>query len=95
MCALAEAADVAPPTASRMLDSLVKRGIAKRTPAADGDRRRVEVTLTAEGRRLVAAKRARIAQARRQVFHNLTPSERRSAARLLHSLAAAIDDLHP
>jgi hypothetical protein len=29
------------------------------------------------------------------VFHNLSPSERRSAARLLHSLAAAIDDLHP
>ena len=91
---LAAAADVAPPTASRMLDNLVRRGIAERT-RAEGDRRRVEVTLTAEGRRLVAAKRARIAEAREQVFHRLSPSERRAAARLLHSLAAAIDDLHP
>ena len=62
MCALAEAADVAPPTASRMLDSLVTRGIAERTRAEEGDRRRVEVTLTAEGRKLVAAKRAHIAR---------------------------------
>jgi DNA-binding MarR family transcriptional regulator len=95
MCALADGAGVAPPTASRMLDSLVARGIAERTRAEEGDRRRVEVTLTAEGRKLVAAKRALIAQAREQVFHRLSPSERRAAARLLHSLAAAIDDLHP
>jgi DNA-binding MarR family transcriptional regulator len=95
MCALADSAAVAPPTASRMLDSLVRRGIAERTRAEEGDRRRVDVSLTAEGRKLVAAKRARIAEAREQVFHRLSPSERRAAARLLHSLAAAIDDLHP
>jgi DNA-binding MarR family transcriptional regulator len=94
-CALADAADVAPPTASRMLDGLVKRGIAERTRSDEGDRRLVEVTLTAEGRKLVAAKRAHIAQAREEVFHRLSPSERRAAARLLHSLAAAIDELHP
>jgi MarR family transcriptional regulator, organic hydroperoxide resistance regulator len=95
MCALAEAAAVAPPTASRMLDGLVKRGIAERTRSEDGDRRRVEISLTAEGRKLVAAKRMRIAEAREQVFDRLSPGERRAAARLLHSLAAAIDDLHP
>jgi DNA-binding MarR family transcriptional regulator len=95
MYALADAADVAPPTASRMLDGLVKRGIAERTRSQDGDRRRVEIRLTAEGRKLVAAKRRRIAGAREQVFDRLSPSERRAAARLLHSLAAAIDDLHP
>lgn len=94
-CALADAADVAPPTASRMLDGLVKRGIAERIRSDEGDRRLVEVTLTAEGRKLVAAKRTRIAQAREEVFHRLSPSERRAAARLLHSLAAAIDELHP
>jgi DNA-binding MarR family transcriptional regulator len=94
-CALADAADVAPPTASRMLDGLVKRGIAERTRSDQGDRRLVEVTLTAEGHKLVAAKRAHIAQAREEVFHRLSPSERRAAARLLHSLAAAIDELHP
>jgi MarR family transcriptional regulator, organic hydroperoxide resistance regulator len=95
MCALAEAAAVAPPTASRMLDGLVKRGIAERTRSEDGDRRRVEISLTAEGRKLVATKRMRIAEAREQVFDRLSPGERRAAARLLHSLAAAIDDLHP
>ena len=95
MCELADAADVAPSTASRMLNGLVRRGIAERTRPEGGDRRRVEVTLTAEGRRLVAAKRARIAQTREEVFNRLSPSERRAAARLLHSLAAAIDDLHP
>jgi DNA-binding MarR family transcriptional regulator len=95
MCALADAAAVAPPTASRMLDGLVKRGLAERMRSEEGDRRRVEIRLTAEGRRLVAAKRMRIAQAREQVFDRLSPGERRAAARLLHSLAAAIDDLHP
>ncbi len=95
MCALADAADVAPPTASRMLDGLVKRGIAERMRSDEGDRRRVEITLTVEGRKLVAAKRRRIAEAREQVFDRLSPGERRAAARLLHSLAAAIDDLHP
>jgi DNA-binding MarR family transcriptional regulator len=55
----------------------------------------VEVTLTPEGHRLVAAKRARIAQAREEVFRRLSPGERAAAAQLLHSLAAAIDDLHP
>ena len=95
MCALAEAAGVASPTATRMLDGLVRRGLAERTRPAEGDRRRVEVTLTPEGQRLVAAKRARIAQAREEVFRRLSPGERAAAAQLLHSLAAAIDDLHP
>jgi DNA-binding MarR family transcriptional regulator len=95
LCALAEAADVAAPTASRMLDGLVERGVAERIRPEGGDRRRVEITLTAEGRALVAAKRERIARAREEVFLRLSPSEREAAARLLHSLAAAIDDLHP
>jgi MarR family transcriptional regulator, organic hydroperoxide resistance regulator len=95
MCALAEAADVAAPTATRMIDGLVKRGLAERKRPDGGDRRRVEITLTADGRRLVAAKRLHIARAREEVFRRLSPSERASAARLLHSLAAAIDDLHP
>src|SRR5215208_1372761 len=71
VCALADAADVAAPTATRMLDGLVKRGLAERVRPEEGDRRREEV------------------------FQRLSPSERRAAARLLHSLAAAIDELHP
>jgi DNA-binding MarR family transcriptional regulator len=95
MCTLAEAADVASPTATRMLDGLVKRGLAQRTRPAEGDRRRVEITLTPQGEELVAAKRRHIAEAREEVFHRLSPGERAAAAQLLHSLATAIDDLHP
>lgn len=95
VCALADAAGVAAPTATRMLDGLVKRGLAERMRPEEGDRRRVEVTLTPAGRELVEAKRERIDRAREQVFLRLSPGERRAAARLLHSLAAAIDDLHP
>src|SRR4029079_11684826 len=36
LCALAEAADVAAPTASRMLDGLVERGLAERIRPQDG-----------------------------------------------------------
>jgi DNA-binding MarR family transcriptional regulator len=95
VCALADAAGVAAPTATRMLDGLVKRGLAERMRPEEGDRRRVEVTLTPAGRRLVAAKREQIDHAREQVFTRLSPGEREAAARLLHSLAAAIDELHP
>jgi DNA-binding MarR family transcriptional regulator len=95
MCALAEAADVASPTATRMLDGLVRRGLAERTRPVEGDRRRVEVTLTPAGREQVAAKRQQIAEAREQVFARLSEGERAAAAQVLHSLAAAIDDLHP
>ena len=95
VCALANAADVAAPTATRMLDGLVKRGLAERVRSEEGDRRRVEITLTPAGRGLVEAKRERIARAREEVFRRLSPSERKAAARLLHSLAAAIDELHP
>jgi DNA-binding MarR family transcriptional regulator len=94
-CALADAAAVAPPTATRMLDGLVERGLAERTRPTGGDRRRVEIALTEEGRELVEAKRARILESRAKVLERLSPSDRRAAARLLHSLAAAVDELRP
>jgi hypothetical protein len=55
----------------------------------------VHIALTADGRRLFDDKRERILSARARVFDALSPGERRAAARLLASLAAAIDDLHP
>lgn len=94
-CALADAAAVTPPTATRMLDGLVERGLAERARPVGGDRRRVEVTLTDHGRELVEAKRARILESRAALFERLSPSERRAAAHLLHSLAAAVDELRP
>lgn len=96
MCvgAVAESAGVSPPSATRMLDGLVRRGLVERRRDAE-DRRLVHVALTDEGRRLLRAKRERMVAARTEIFDALSPSEQRTAARLLTSLAAAIDDLHP
>ena len=77
-----------------MLDGLVETRPRRAPRPAEGDRRRVEVTLTAEGRERVAAKRARIAEAREEIFRRLVArASARAAARLLHSLAAAMEDL--
>jgi DNA-binding MarR family transcriptional regulator len=86
-------AGVAPPTATRMLDALERDGYVVRERGA-GDRRLVHVRISAAGRRAVRAKRRRIAERRAQVFASLAPAEREQAARVLSSLAAAVEELH-
>ena len=49
---LAEAVDVTPPTATRMCDRLIKKGLIVRRHER-GDRRLVRLTLAKEGRKLV------------------------------------------
>jgi DNA-binding MarR family transcriptional regulator len=89
---LAAAAGVTAPTATRMLAGLEEAGlVARRREAAD--RRCVHVRLTAAGRARVERKRERIARRRRELFEALSPGERREAARLLSSLAAAVEEL--
>lgn len=90
--ALAEEAGIAAPTATRMLDGLVRAGYVTRA-ASDHDRRVVLVGLTAEGERVLAARRERVAAARRRIQAQLTPEERRQAAVLLQRLAEAVEDL--
>ena len=90
--ALAEAAGVASPTATRMLDGLQRDGIVERRPSAS-DRRAVSVSLTDTGRRLVAQKRALVGERRRALYESLDPGEREQAERLLRRLAEAIDEL--
>jgi DNA-binding MarR family transcriptional regulator len=91
---LADAAGVSAPTATRMLDGLVKRAIATRSQK-EGDRRIVLIGLTDHGRELMHAKHARVVEVRAAVYAQLTPTERRGAARLLTRLAAAIEELQP
>jgi DNA-binding MarR family transcriptional regulator len=89
---LADAAGVSAPTATRMLAGLEDAGlVARRRDAAD--RRCVHVHLTEQGRARVQGKAERIARRRRELFAALSPGERREAARLLSSLAAAIEEL--
>lgn len=91
---LADAAGVSAPTATRMLDGLVQRDIAARCQQ-EGDRRIVLIGLTDNGRELMHAKHARVMEARATIYAQLTPTERRGAARLLTRLAAAIEELQP
>jgi DNA-binding MarR family transcriptional regulator len=89
--ALAEAAGVAPPTATRMLDGLDRDGLVTRSPSAT-DRRCVTVELTADGRRAVAYTQAALAERRTRIAASLTEEERERAAVLLKRHAVVVED---
>jgi len=88
---LAASAGVAPPTATRMLDALVREGVVARTPCAD-DRRVVRVALTEGGRDAVATAGRQVAERRARVRDQLSPDEQAQAAALLRRLAAVLED---
>jgi len=89
---LACAAGVSAPTATRMLAGLERDAFVERH-ACTRDRRVVRVVLTPGGEERMARKRDRIQGRHEEVFRSLEPGERAQAARLLHRLAAAIEDL--
>ena len=89
---LAEAAGIAPPTATRMLDGLERAGIVRRKASSE-DRRVVTVQLTPKGGRVLARKRKWVEERRRALYDSLTPAERKQAERLLHRLADLMDEL--
>jgi DNA-binding MarR family transcriptional regulator len=89
---VAEAAGVAPPTATRMLDGLVERGLVSRA-AGRTDRRAVIVSLTAAGRRAATAKAREYERLRKEVGAVLDPDEQRQAADLLRRLAEVIEEV--
>ena len=78
-----------------MLDGLAGARPRRARVRTSDDRRVVRVEITPEGAELVARKHGACGPTREAVFDRLTPGERRTAARLLHWLAAAIEDLHP
>ena len=87
---LAASAGVAPPTATRMLDALVRDGLAERIPCSD-DRRVVHIALTEAGREAVAEAAERVAAGRARVRDQLTPAEQEQAAALLRRLAGIVE----
>lgn len=89
--AVAELAGVTPPTATRMLDGLEREGIVKRGRAA-GDRRCVRIGLTESGADAVRRAREHARERRSEIFAGLSAGERRQAARVLSSLAAALEE---
>ena len=89
---LAAAAGVAAPTATRMLDSLEKRGVVVRERCTE-DRRSVRLSLTSDGERLVRERKASVEQARGELFARLHEDERAAAAAVLRRLAEALEEV--
>ncbi len=89
--ALAGAAGIAQPTATRMLDSLEREGMVKREASTE-DRRRVVVALTNRGRRVVEKKKQLVDAKRAALYRSLPREDRERAADLLRRLAAVIEE---
>ncbi len=86
VAALAEALAVTPPTASRSLERLVRKGLVRRR-ADRHDRRQVRVALTESGRRLIDT----VTQRRREqisgLLAHISPDAQRSVVAALRELA--------
>jgi DNA-binding MarR family transcriptional regulator len=89
--ALAEAAGVAQPTATRMLDALERAEAIERRPSK-ADRRSVAVHLTPKGRRALNRKRKLVAAKRKAVYESLPAGDRKRAAELLRRFADAFEE---
>jgi DNA-binding MarR family transcriptional regulator len=89
---LAASADVSSPTATRMIDVLIARGVVTRVEDPT-DRRAVLISLTPAGRRALEAKMAEYDGMRRKMAATLDPDERRVAANLLARLTEVIEEL--
>ena len=89
---LAELAGISPPTATRMVDGLVQRGLVTRIEDPI-DRRAVVISLTGDGRAALARKEREYEARRRRIAAALEPHEQRVATDLLRRLAAVIEEL--
>jgi DNA-binding MarR family transcriptional regulator len=91
---LADAAGVAPPTATRMLDCLERDGYVRRRHS-ETDRRSVLVSLTPSGSEAVEVVHEHVQAWRRRVFEALEPEEREHAAMLLARLSEILEEQIP
>lgn len=89
---LAEALNVTPPTATRMCDRLVKKGLISRRTDRD-DRREVKIALKKSGRDLVAevTRRRRLEIA--NLLDKLSLADQSSLVSLLNALATAAGEV--
>ncbi len=89
---LADDAGIAPPTATRILDALERRGLVQRTRSEE-DRRAVNVTLTPVGGGALARQTRWIRGRQRDFYEALPEVERELAPDLLQRIAGLIDEL--
>ena len=92
VAALADALGVTPPTASRLCERLVRKGLVRRRTDRH-DRRQVRVALTAAGRRLVDVVTARRRQEISDLLQAVPPDARRSVVAGLQLLADAAGEV--
>jgi MarR family transcriptional regulator, 2-MHQ and catechol-resistance regulon repressor len=88
---LAEALYIAPSTASRTVDELVRKGLAERRqdPA---DRRAVCLTLSPQGQALFEGLRQHLMQRQLAILQQIDPTSRRDVLTALQKLSQAIKD---
>ena len=89
---LADRAEIAAPTASRMIDALEREGMIERQ-RSETDRRVTTITMTAKGHEMFAAKQGLIEARRDEMFRSLSAEERDHAARLLKRMAGLMEEL--
>jgi DNA-binding MarR family transcriptional regulator len=89
---LAGALDVTPPTAGRMCDRLLRKGLIRRHRAR-ADRREVQVSLTAAGREVVDQATARRRELLAEILGRLDPGEQSAVAAALRAFAAAAGEI--
>ena len=89
---LAEAVAVTPPTASRLVDRLVRKGLVRRR-GDSRDRRQVRVGLTEAGRRLVDLVTERRRQEIAQLLTSIDPEAQHALAAGLQQLARAAGEV--
>jgi len=92
VASLAEAVAVTPPTASRLVDRLVRKGLVRRRTDRH-DRRQVRVGLTEAGRRLVDLVTERRRAEIDQLLTSIDPEVQRSMAAGLQQLALAAGEV--
>jgi DNA-binding MarR family transcriptional regulator len=92
VAALAEALAVTPPTASRLCDRLVRKGLVRRRTDRH-DRRHVRVSLTESGRRLVDEVTVRRQREIATLLQSVPPDARRSVVAGLQLLTEAAGEV--
>ncbi len=91
---LACLADLAPATATQMLEGLTAAGLVRRV-RSDTDRRVVLTSLTERGHALVEERRRELAPRWEAALHGFSDDELRTAAAVLDRLRAMFDDARP
>jgi MarR family transcriptional regulator, organic hydroperoxide resistance regulator len=89
---LAQQAGISAPTATRLLDTLERRGLVLRLQVAE-DRRGVSVTLTDAGRTLLERQHDWLRARERALWTQFAPAERQLVPGLLIQLAGLIDEI--